>query len=572
MENEKIAQYFNEIADILDIQGENPFRIRSYRNAGRNLEDMTENVASLVREGVDLTKFPGIGASIAEKINEIVKTGRLKFLDDLKKKLPGGLPELLRIEGIGPKKVKLFYQEAGVDSIDRLEKAARAGKLHGIFRMGGKTEEKIIKAIENYRKGAGRFRLDVGFTYARSIVDYLESVRGLEELIPAGSLRRRRETIGDLDILVICGEKSAPALMDRFVKYDGGEEVIARGPTKSSCRLTNGLQVDVRVLGKKHFGAALLYFTGSKAHNIALRKRAQEMGLKVSEYGVFKKEKMIAGLTEEDSYRALKLPWIPPELRENRGEIEAAAKGKLPHLIEEKDIRGDLHMHTTATDGKNSIEEMARAAEKIGYQYIAITEHSQIVKVAGGLDDKALLKHLNKIDKVNEKLSGIRIFKGVEVDIMGNGTLDIKDEVLKECDVVIGAIHYRFNLSEKEMTKRIIKGLRNKYVNILGHPTGRLILEREPYRVNLAEVIKAAVNEGVVMEINAHPSRLDLNDVHARMAKDMGAKISIGTDAHATSQLELMEYGIFTARRGWLEKKDVINTYPLKKLLAFLNR
>jgi len=572
LENEKIARYFNEIADILEIRGENPFRIRSYRNAARTLEDMSENAASLVGEGADLTKLPGIGGSIADKIKEIVKTGKLTFLHDLKKELPSGLPELLKIEGIGPKKVKLFYEKAGVSSIDRLEKAARAGKLHGLFRMGEKSEEKIIKAIENYRKGAGRFRLDIGFTYARAITDYLKPLKGVGELISAGSLRRRRETIGDLDILAICAKKSAPDLMERFVKYDDGEEVIAHGSTKSSIRLTGGLQVDLRVLEKKHFGAALLYFTGSKAHNIALRKRAQGMGLKVSEYGIFRKEKMIAGATEDDSYRSLKLPWIPPELREDRGEIEAAEKGKLPDLIELKDIRGDLQMHTTASDGKNTIEEMARAAKKLGYEYIAVTEHSKAVKVAGGLDEKALAAHLKLIDKANARLSGIRVLKGVEVDIMGDGTLDLKDSILKECEVVIAAIHYKFNLSEKEMTKRIIRALQNRYVNIMGHPTGRLVLEREPYPVNIEEVIKTAVNEGVVMEIDAHPSRLDLNDVHARMAKEMGAKLSIDTDAHAASQLELMQYGVFTARRAWLTKKDVVNTHPLKKLLAFLNR
>jgi DNA polymerase (family 10) len=330
--------------------------------------------------------------------------------------------------------------------------------------------------------------------------------------------------------------------------------------------------VDVRVMKKKEFGSALLYFTGSKSHSIALRRHAREMGLKVSEYGVFRGEKAIAGKTEEDCYRALDLPWIPPELRENRGEIEAAARGELPSLIELKDIRGDLHAHTTASDGRNSIEEMARAAREAGYEYIAITDHSKAVKIAGGLNEEELAKNLRGIERINAKLSGIRVLKGVEVDILGDGTMDLKDDILKECEVVIAAVHFRFQLPEKEMTRRIIKGIRNKYVNILAHPTGRLLLEREPYRVDLEEVIRAAAGEGVTLEINAHPKRLDLNDIHARMAKELGAGISIDTDSHSVSQLQLMKYGVFTARRGWLEKKDVINTLPLKKLLSILKR
>lgn len=569
MNNQEISQFLTEIANLLDIIGGNPFRIRSYRNGARIVDDLSEDLASMVRDGKDLTSVPGIGASLAEKIREIIGTGKLKFLDDLKKQLPPGLPELLKLQGIGPKKVKLFYDEAGVDSIDSLARAAETGKLHGLFRMGDKTETKILRAIENYRKGAGRFRIDTGFTYADSIVSYLNPVQGLKALVPAGSLRRRQETIGDLDILAICRD-SAP-LMDRFITYDNAEEILAHGSTKSSLRLGDGLQVDLRAMDNQQFGSALLYFTGSKAHNIALRKRAIGMGLKLSEYGVFRGPAAVGGKTEDDCYRALGLPWIPPELRENRGEIEAAERDELPRLIELKEIRGDCHMHTTASDGKNSIEEMARAARDRGYSYISITEHSQALRIAGGLNEKSLTQHLRRIEKANRAVEGIRILKGVEVDIMGDGSLDLKDNTLKECEIVIAAIHSRFNLAEKEMTKRIIRGIRNRHVNILAHPTGRLILEREPYRVDLEEVIKVAVGEGVMMEINAHPRRLDLNDIHTRMAKEMGAKMIINTDAHSISQLDLMKYGVFTARRGWLEKKNVINTYPLKKLLAFLN-
>ena len=568
MNNQEIAQLLTEIADLLDIKGENPFRIRSYRNGARTVGDLAEDLTGLVGEEKDLTEIPGIGASLAEKIREIVKTGKLKFLDDLKKQLPPGLPELLKLQGIGPKKVKLFYDEAGVDSIDSLARAAGTGKLHGLSRMGEKTETKILRAIENYRKGAGRFRIDIGFTYAESIVRYLNPVPGLKDLIPAGSLRRRQETIGDLDILAIC--RDPVPLMDRFTGYDKAEDILAHGSTKSSLLLKDGLQVDLRAMNNRQFGSALLYFTGSKAHNIALRKRARAMGLKVSEYGVFRDDDVIAAQTEEDCYRALGLSWIPPELREDRGEIEAAERGELPHLIELKEIRGDCHMHTTTSDGKNSIEEMARAAKDKGYNYIAITEHSQALRIAGGLDEKALAAHLRRIDEANRRVNGIRILKGIEVDILGDGTLDLKNDILNECEVVIASVHSRFNLSEKEMTKRIIRGIKNRQVNILGHPTGRLILEREPYWVDLKEVIKVAAGEGVIMEINANPRRLDLNDIHARMAKEMGAKLIINTDAHSIAQLGLMKYGVFTARRGWLEKEDVINTYTLKKLLTFL--
>lgn len=570
MNNQEIARFLTEIADLLDIKGENPFRIRSYRNGARTVDDLAEDLTGMIADGKDLTKVAGIGVSLAEKIQELVETGKLKFLDDLKNQLPPGLPELLKLQGIGPKKVKLFYDDAGVDSIDSLARAAETGKLHGLSRMGYKTEAKILRAIDNYRKGAGRFRIDIGFTYAESITNYLNPLKGLKALVPAGSLRRRQETIGDLDILAICRDP-AP-LMDRFTVYDKGEDILAHGSTKSSLLLKDGLQVDLRAMDSRQFGSALLYFTGSKAHNIALRKRAMAMGLKVSEYGIFQDDAAIAGRTEEECYRALGLSWIPPELRENRGEIEAAEKGELPRVVALKEIRGDCHMHTTASDGKNSIEDMARAAEEKGYSYIAITEHSQSLRIAGGLNENALKQHFRRIEEANQKVSGIKILKGIEVDILGDGTLDLKESALKECDVVIAAIHSRFNMLEKEMTKRIIRGIRNRHVNILAHPTGRLILEREPYRVDLKEVIKVAAGEGVIMEINANPRRLDLNDIHSRMAKELGAKLIINTDAHSIDQLGLMKYGVFTARRGWLENEDVINTFPLKKLLTFLKR
>jgi len=570
VENKSIADIFTEIADILDIQGENPFRIRSYRNAARTIGDMSENLQNLVKTGRNLEEIPGIGKSIHEKIVEILGTGKCQSLEDLKKKTPPGLTELLKLEGLGPKKVKLLYDELGVDSVDRLEKAAQAGRLRVLAGMGEKTEGKILKSIEQYRAGIGRFKLSTGFTYAEALERHLQGAPGVKRLDPAGSFRRRRETIGDLDILAICTKTSK--VMDRFVTYGEVKDVIAKGETKSSVRLRNGLQVDLRVLDEENYGAALHYFTGSKAHNVAIRERAKETGLKVSEYGVFRArdEKRLSGASEEEVFQAVGLPFIPPELREDRGEITAAEKGKLPRLIDPADIRGDLQMHTVATDGKNSIAQMAQKAKELGYSYLAITDHSQAVRVAGGLNEKALAKHLQEIEKVNGQVTGIRILKGVEVDILGDGTLDLKDEILKECDVVLGSVHSRFNMEEGEMTKRIIRAIKNPRVHILAHPTGRLILEREPYRVNLKEVIQAAVDYGVVLEINAYPDRLDLRDVDARMARDMGAKLAISTDAHSTQQLELMKFGVFTARRGWIEAKDVINTYPLDQMLKFL--
>jgi DNA polymerase (family 10) len=572
VENKSIADILTEIADILDIQGENPFRVRSYRNAARTIADMSQSVQALVQAGEKLDEIPGIGKSLAEKIEEMVSTGRSRFLGELQGKIPAGLTELLKLEGLGPKKVKLLYDELGVDSVDRLEKAAQAGRLRDLAGMGVKTEEKILKSVEQYRAGMGRFKLSTGFTYAQSLLDYLKGVPGLKRLDPAGSFRRRRETIGDLDILAICGKGCK--VMDRFTQYGDVAEVLAKGETKSSVRLKCGLQVDVRVLEEESYGAALHYFTGSKPHNVAIRERAKELGLKVSEYGVFraKDEKRLSGADEEDVFKAVGLPFIPPELREDRGEIQAAEKGKLPKLIESEDIRGDLQMHTKATDGKNSIAEMAHKAKEMGYAYIAITDHSKAVRVAGGLDEKGLAKHIQEIEKVSRQIPGMRILKGVEVDILADGSLDLKDDILKECDVVLASVHSRFNMEEGEMTRRIIKAIENPYVTILAHPTGRLILEREAYKVNLKEVFRVAIDRGVVLEINAYPDRLDLRDVDARMAKEMGAKLAISTDAHSTVQLEMMKFGVFTARRGWVEAKDVINTFPLPALLKVLRK
>ncbi len=572
MENRIIAAMFDQIADILDIQGENPFRIRSYRNAARAIREMGQSLESMIKDGRDLEEIPGIGKSISVKIQEILSTGKCQFLEELAAKFPAGVAELLKLEGLGPKKIMLIYEKLGVDSIDSLEKAAREMRLRKIRGMSQKTEEKILKSISNYRAGRGRFKLSDGFACAAAIMEGLKEVSGVKRLDIAGSFRRRRDTIGDLDILAICGRNCR--VMDKFTEYWDVAEILAKGDTKSSVRLNGGMQVDLRVLDEESYGAALHYFTGSKPHNVAIRERAVKMGLKISEYGVFraKDEKRLSGEREEDVFEAVGLPFIPPEIRENWGEIQAAEKGNLPQLIELSDIRGDLQMHTRATDGKNSIVQMAEKARSMEYQYIAITDHSKSVRVAGGLDEEELAKHLRNIEKASSQVPDIRILKGVEVDILADGTLDLKDEILKKCEVVVAAVHSRFNMEEGEMTRRIIRALKNPNVKILAHPTGRILLEREPYRVNLKEVIQAAKDYGVVLEINAYPDRLDLKDADARLAKEMGAKLAISTDAHTILQLEMMRYGVFTARRGWVEPRDVINTLPLEKLLTILRK
>ncbi len=571
MENLDIARIFDEIADILELKNENPFRIRSYRRAARVIRDLPEDVKSLASTG-ELKTVPGIGASLADKIEEIIATGTCQAYEDLKKDPVYSLTELLSIPGVGPKLAVRLNKELGVKNVDDLEKAAREGRLHSLEGIREKLEEKILKGIEQYRRHVGRFKLADALTYAESIVKVLKAQKGVTKIDIAGSLRRMKETIGDIDILVIAGKAHSSKVMDTFTEMDIVADIIAKGDTKSSVLLKSGIQVDLRILEKQSYGAALHYFTGSKDHNVAIRDRAKRMGLKVSEYGVFdsKTNKLLAGAREEDVFRLVGLPFIPPELRENSGEIEAAEQGKLPKLIDQSDIRGDLHMHTKASDGANTIEEMALFAKKLGYEYIAITDHSKAVTVAGGLDEKALEAHIKEIEKANKKVKGIEILSGIEVDILPDGSLDLDDSVLAKCDVVIGAVHSRFNMSSEEMTKRIIKGISNPNVNILAHPTGRIINERDPYQVDLEAVIEAAKKKRVALELNSYPDRLDLRDVHCRQAKEAGVKIAIGTDSHAALQLSNIRYGIATARRGWLEAGEVINTFSLAKLKRFL--
>ena len=580
MENAEIAGFFTEIADLLEIKGENPFRVRSYRNAGLVIEGLSVSIESIVeKDETGLEEIPGIGKSIHEKIVEIIKTKRCGLHDELLKEMPAGLLELLKVSGVGPKKAALLHEKLGVKGVDDLEKAAMAHKLKGLPGLGERSEEKILGAIGNYRNlklASARFKLSIAYPAARKYVEYMRELPGISGIEVAGSLRRWKDTIGDADILVTC-EKGAP-VMDRFVNYPEIKEVASKGDTKSTVVLKTGLQVDLRVLEKKSFGAALQYFTGSKAHNIAIRDRARRMGLKISEYGVFseKSGKFVTGEKEEDVYKAVGLCWIPPELRENRGEIEAAEKGEVPPLLEPEDIKGDLHVHTKESDGAFSLEEMAKAAMDMGYEYIALTDHSPAVGITHGLDEKRLRKQLKAIDDFNGRLKkrgiGFRVLKGAEVDIRADGTLDYSGDILKKLDCAVGAVHSSFNMAKEDMTKRILKAMATGGINILAHPTGRLIGAREPYEVDMERVMDAAKKYGVFLELNSYPERLDLNDTHLRRAKDKGILISIATDSHSKFHLEYIIYGVHTARRGWLEKKDVLNTRGLKELLKLLKR
>ena len=574
MENKDLARFFTEIADILEIQEGNPFRIRSFRRTAQIIKDLSFNGADAVLEDPQkLKSISGIGDGAIKKMQEIVETGQCQEHEDLKQQIPASLLPLTKIQNLGPKKVSLFWKALDITSLEELEKAAREEKLRSLPGMGEKSEAKILKAIHDYRQLQGRFRLDDGIEISQVLIEYLRQQVEVNRIAAAGSVRRRRETIGDIDILVTC---DAPVeVIDAFTGHPDVQEVLARGETKASVVLRRGLQADLRVLEDESFGAALQYFTGSKAHNVALRERAKRMGYKISEYGLFSiddPDKPVAGANEEDIYRLLNLSWVPPEIRENRGEIDKAQEDQLPELIQLEDIRGDLHMHTTATDGRNSISEMAVAARKAGYAYVAITDHSKALAMTGGLDEKALARQNKEIEKVSSKLKKIKILKGIEVDILDDGKLDLDDEALAQLDVVIASIHSRFNLSRKEMTLRICRALENPHVNILAHPTGRLLTKREPYPVDMEQVIKTARENRVCLEINAYPARLDLSDIHCLMARDQGVLISINSDSHSDTMLDYMQYGIFTARRGWLEAKDVINTYPLKKLKKVLEK
>lgn len=573
MENADIAKIFEDIADLLEIKGENPFRVRSYRNAALIISGMPESMRNIVeKDEKELENIRGIGKSIHEKIVEVVKTGKCKFHDELLKEMPPGLLELLEVSGIGPKKVQLLYDSLGIKSVEELENAAKQGKLKNLPHMGEKTEEKILKAVQELKSHKGRFRISLAMSYAEPLIEYLRKIPGITAIEPAGSLRRWKDTIGDVDILISC--KKGASVMDRLVRYPDVKEVIAKGDTKSTVMLKSNLQVDVRALDEKSFGAALQYFTGSKAHNIAIRDRAKKMGLKISEYGVFdeKTDKWLAGRTEEDVYKTIGLPFIPPELRENMGEIEAAEKDSLPKLIEIQDIKGDLHVHTNESDGIHTLEEMAAYAMQKGYEYIAATEHSKAVGIAHGLDKARVLKQIKEIDKINSQLKSFRILKGTEVDIKADGSIDHDRDILEQLDVVVGAVHSKFNMTMEEMTERIIKAMSTGLINIIAHPTGRIVAVREPYPVDMSRLMQAAKEYNVILELNSYPDRLDLNDSHCRLAKDMDVMVAISTDSHNRQHLDYIRFGVHTARRGWLEKKNVLNTRPLSEVLKILKR
>lgn len=568
--NAEIADIFDTLADLLEIEDANPFRIRAYRNAALTIRHYGRSMQSLIDEGEDLTELPSIGDDLAKKIHTILKTGKLPLLEEVRARTPAALSDLMEIEGLGPKRVKILYRELKISSLDDLKRKAKDGKIHELEGFGEKTEASILEHLERFTGKRKRMRLDAAEEVAETLARYIKGVDGVKELAVAGSFRRRKETVGDLDILVTA-KKDSP-VMQRFTEFDEVSEVISHGTTRSTVVLRSGLHVDLRVLPQVSYGAALQYFTGSREHNIEVRRLAVKKGYKINEYGVFENDKRIAGKSEKEVYATVGLPYIEPELRENRGEIEAGLKGQLPKLIELKDIRGDLHCHTIATDGNNSIEEMASAARERGYDYTSINDHSQRVTMARGLNEKRLRKQLEEIDELNEALADITILKSMEVDILEDGTLDLPDSVLKELDFTVCAVHYQFHLSREKQTERIIRAMDNPLCTILAHPSGRLINKREPYEVDMERLIRAAKERACHLEINAQPIRLDLNDTYTKAAKEQGLKFSIATDAHSTAGLDNMRFGIDQARRGWLEASDVLNTYKLTALRKFFRR
>jgi len=571
--NNDVAEIFDELADLLEIKGENQFRVRAYRNAARTVAGLSRGVAELAAEEKGFDGIPGIGKDLAEKIRTIVATGKLPLLEETRKELPASLSALMRVRGLGPKKIAALYKTLKVASLEDLKTAATGARIRELPGFSEKTELAILEEIgrvEGAGPGPVRFKLAVAEQIVTPLVEGLKKARGVEEISVAGSYRRRAETVGDVDILVAAG--TSRAVTDRFVRFDDVAKVLAEGDTKASVVLRGGLQVDLRVVPPASFGAALHYFTGSKAHNIAVRTMGVKRGLKVNEYGVFRGKKMIAGRTEEEIYRLFGMPYIEPELREDRGELKAALEGKLPRLVRLEDIRGDLHSHTKATDGHYTAEEMAAAAKALGYEYLAISDHSKRVTMAHGLDAKGLAKAIQAIERLNGKLKGITLLKSIECDILADGSLDLPDAVLADCDLVVASVHYNTNQTKEKMTERVIRALDNRHVHILGHPSGRLINERAAYPIDLDKVMRAAVERGVHVELNAHPDRLDLDDVHCLAGKKMGLKIAVSTDAHSKDDLSLMRFGIGQARRGWLEPGDVINTRGLADLRKLLRR
>ncbi len=569
--NREIAEMFFEMADVLEMKGVD-WKPNAYRKAARALETLSEPVERIYSSGgvKALMEIPGVGQGLALKIEEFLKTGRMKEFNQIVKLIPKGVEEMMHVPGLGPKKVMKLYKKLHIKSMGELERAAKAGKLRKLEGFGAKSEQDILRGLGIVKQGAERKLLGLALPLARELAEILSRIDGVKRAEPAGSLRRMKETVGDIDILVI---SSKPAkVMEFFTKMPEVQTVLAKGPTKSTVILKDGLQADVRVLEEKSFGAAMQYFTGSTDHNVALRQMAIKKGLKLSEYGLFtRKDRYVCGRTEKEVYQKLGLPVIAPELRENLGEIQVALKHKLPDVIPYDAMKGDLHMHSKWSDGLHSIEEMARAAQQRGYKYIAMTDHSKSERIANGMDEKRLVKYLKELDSL-QKSFRMRILKGSEVDILADGSLDYDNKYLKELDIVIAAIHSRFKSSRQDMTRRILKAFENPYVNVFVHPTGRLIGQREPYDFDFEKVAEVAKERGIALEVDSYPSRLDLKDLHVRKAVEIGCKISIDTDSHAVDHLRFMELGIAQARRGWAEVKDVINAWPLAKLERFLRR
>jgi DNA polymerase (family 10) len=571
MDNKAIAGILYETADLMEIDGQDSFRIRSYRNAAQAIEAWPQQMADLIGEPKKVLEIQGVGKGMLANLQEMLKEGKLSAHAELLKKYRPSMLELLKIQGLGPKTIALIWSAYQVSDVEGVARLAREGKIRELPRMGEKQEQKLLKAIGDYQRVAGRFLLDAAEQEAEKIVEHLRGYSGVDKITPAGSLRRGRETVGDLDILVTGGACSDAAdrekLIEHIIKLPGLMEIIARGDNKVSFRLRGGMQVDVRLLSPGSFGAAMQYFTGSKGHNVALRQRALKMGYTLSEYSLARldDEKVVAAETEEEIYAKLNLDYVPPELRENMGEIDAAAEHVLPELIAESDLQGDVHMHTVETDGRNTIEEMAEAARARGYKYVAITDHSKNLAFANGLDDKRAVEHIGRIRAADEKTDGIKIFAGIEVDILADGTLDLSDSVLEEMDIVIASVHSHFNQSAAEMTERLLRAVENPNTSLIGHPTGRLLLRRDAYAFDVDAVMKAAARKKVAMELNAYPDRLDLCDRHLRLAKQHGVKIVINTDAHHTSHMEMIRYGILQARRAWLTPYDVLNTLTEEK-------
>jgi DNA polymerase (family 10) len=575
MENREVARVLRETAQLLEIDGAIIGRYRSYEKAAELIASLAESIEALARDPEKLEELPGIGERMAEHIREILSTGDYGLRKKLLQKYPLTMLELLTLQSLGPKKALILWREFNCCTVAQLEQLAREGKLRDLAGFGEKTEQNILKAVEIFKKTAGRFLITTAEHETSKLIAYIQHYgKAIGSITPAGSLRRWKETIGDLDLLLTYKPETKPeeleAIKEHIVGYGELERVLARGENKVSFRVAKGMQVDVRLLKPESYGAALIYFTGSKEHNVSLRGRALKMGYTLNEYALaaLKDERQIAGATEEEVYAKLKLELIPPELRENCGEIEAAAEHRLPQLIEQSDLRGDLQMHTTASDGRHSIEEMARAARKMGYEYVAITDHSKAVTVAQGMDEARTLEHMREIHAA--KVNGIRILAGIEVDILKDGRLDLADEVLAQLDVVVASIHSFMSMDRAEVTERMLAAIENPHVQIIGHPTGRILLRRDAMAYDMECILDAAARRGVVMECNAAPDRLDLKDAYLRMAKDRGVRVVISTDAHSIKNLELMRYGVQMARRGWIEKKDVLNALPLAEMRAAL--